>query len=95
MDPGVEDGRVERVPVLRAWELDALDVARRRLQVEVDWTEAPGTEMMSAVMRDIAWLEQNICSVVGVAGALAVCLIIIIHIFKLLLIVFKFLDIPN
>ena len=50
------------------------------LQVEVEWTEAPGTEMMSAVMRDIAWLEHNICTVVGVAGALAVCLIIIIQV---------------
>ena len=50
------------------------------LQVEVEWREAPGTEMMSAVMRDIAWLEQNICTVVGVAGALAVCLILVIQV---------------
>ena len=50
------------------------------LQVEVEWREAPGTEMMSAVMRDIAWIEQNICYVVGVAGAVAVCLIIIIQV---------------
>ena len=50
------------------------------LQMEVEWTEAPGTEMMSAVMRDIAWLEQNICAMVGVAGALAVCLIIVIQV---------------
>ena len=49
------------------------------LQVEVEWTEAPGREMMSAVMRDIAWIEENICSVVGVAAGLAVCLIIIIQ----------------
>lgn len=49
------------------------------LQVEVDWTEGPGTEMMSAVMRDIAWIEQNICWVVGVAAGVAVCLIIIIQ----------------
>ena len=49
------------------------------LQVEVEWAEAPGTEMMSAVMRDIAWIEQNICSVVGVAGGVAVCIILVIQ----------------
>ena len=50
------------------------------LQVEVEWREGPGTEMMSAVMRDIAWLEHNICTVVGVTGALAVCLILVIQV---------------
>ena len=53
-------------------------VGSSSLQVEVE-TASQDIEMMSAVMRDIAWIEQNICIVVGVSGAVAFCLIITIQ----------------
>ena len=49
------------------------------LQIEIDWVPPQGNARMSAVMKDLAWLEGNICTIVGVAGGMATCLILVIQ----------------
>ena len=50
------------------------------LQVEIDWVPPKGNARMSAVLKDLAWLEDNICTIVGVAGGMATILILTIQV---------------
>ena len=54
-----------------------LDSTSKLIEIDYVTQEQAG---MSAIMRDVAWIEKNICTIVGVALGLALLLIIVIQV---------------